>query len=117
MVLLLFFVIASSKLFPVLNGFVTEFFFFFFLLQYKGQVLTEAHVFSRLLSSLAGVLYAAAILLYDTQFGFLLKVMPWLLSALCCVTLDLLVSFYRAVSPKLTYLAQFCGQCSGDGPL
>lgn len=74
-------------------------------------------MFFGLLSSLAGVLYAAAILLYDTQFGFLLKVMPWLLSVLCCVTLDLLVSFYRAMSLKLTYLARFCGQCPGNGPL
>ncbi|XP_076579091.1 transmembrane protein 44 [Chaetodon auriga] len=58
---------------------------------YRGQMLTRACMFSGLLCSLAGVLYAAAILLYDTQFGFLLKVMPWLLSAVCCVTLDVLI--------------------------
>nr|XP_046248589.1 transmembrane protein 44 isoform X1 [Scatophagus argus] len=58
---------------------------------YRGQMLTRAFVFSALLCSLAGSLYAAAILLHNTHFGFLLRVMPWLLSAICCVILDLLV--------------------------
>ncbi|XP_027145708.1 transmembrane protein 44 [Larimichthys crocea] len=58
---------------------------------YKGQMFTWTSMFSGLLCSLASGLYAAAILLYDTQFGFLLRVMPWLLSAICCVTLDLLI--------------------------
>ncbi|XP_054459330.1 transmembrane protein 44 isoform X2 [Anoplopoma fimbria] len=58
---------------------------------YRGQMFTWAYMFSGLLCSLAGALYAAAILLYDTQFGFLLRVMPWLLSAICCVTMDLLI--------------------------
>lgn len=65
--------------------------------QYRGQMLTRASVFSGLLCSLAGALYAAALLLYDTQPGFLFRVMPWLLSAMCCVTLDLLVSSYSTV--------------------
>ncbi|XP_070688192.1 transmembrane protein 44 [Pempheris klunzingeri] len=58
---------------------------------YRGQILTWAHILSGLLCSLAGALYAAAILLYDTHFGFLLRVMPWLLSAISCVSLDLLI--------------------------
>ncbi|KAM6938625.1 transmembrane protein 44 [Lycodopsis pacificus] len=58
---------------------------------YRGQMLTWAYIFSGLLSSLSGALYAAAILLYDTQFGFLLRVLPWLLSAICCVIMDLLI--------------------------
>ncbi|XP_019936320.2 transmembrane protein 44 isoform X1 [Paralichthys olivaceus] len=57
---------------------------------HRGQMLTQAHVFSGLLCSLAGGLYAAAMLLYDTQIEFLLRVMPWLLTAICGVTLDLL---------------------------
>ncbi|XP_038571627.1 transmembrane protein 44 isoform X1 [Micropterus salmoides] len=76
---LLSFVIACTSRFPAL------------LRAYRGQMLTWANMFSGLICSLAGALYAAAILLYDTQFGFLLRVMPWLLSAICCVTLDLLV--------------------------
>uniref|UniRef100_A0A3Q3W5A2 Transmembrane protein 44 n=1 Tax=Mola mola TaxID=94237 RepID=A0A3Q3W5A2_MOLML len=59
---------------------------------HRGQMLTQVHLCSGLLSSLAGALYAAAILLSDIQFGFLLRAMPWLLSATCCATLDLLVS-------------------------
>lgn len=55
-------------------------------------MLTQVHMSSRLLSSLAGALYAAAILLSNTQLGFLLQAMPWLLSATCGATLDLLVS-------------------------
>lgn len=51
---------------------------------------------SGLLCPLAGALYAAAILLYDTRFGFLLRVMPWLMSAVCCVILDILVSLHGA---------------------
>ncbi|KAG7217496.1 hypothetical protein INR49_021423 [Caranx melampygus] len=57
---------------------------------FRGQMLTRASMFSALLCLLAGALYAAAILLCDTRFKFLLRVMPWLLSAICCVILDLL---------------------------
>ncbi|XP_067368197.1 transmembrane protein 44 isoform X2 [Channa argus] len=60
-------------------------------LQKRGQLLSWAYILSGLLCSLAGVLYAAAILLYDTQIQFLLRVMPWLLSAISCVSLDLLI--------------------------
>ncbi|XP_044057038.1 transmembrane protein 44 isoform X2 [Siniperca chuatsi] len=76
---LLSFVIACTSRFPALCR------------ACRGQMLTWAYMFSGLLCSLAGALYAAAILLYATQFGFLLRVMPWLLSAICCVTLDLLI--------------------------
>ncbi|XP_041791921.1 transmembrane protein 44 isoform X2 [Chelmon rostratus] len=76
---LLSFVMAFTSRFPALRG------------AYRGQMLTRACMLSGLLCSLAGVLYSAAMLLYDTQFGFLLRVMPWLLSAICCVTLDLLI--------------------------
>ncbi|XP_070816203.1 transmembrane protein 44 [Chaetodon trifascialis] len=76
---LLSFAIACTSRFPAVRS------------AYRGQMLTWACMFSGLLCSLAGVLYAAAILLYDTQFGFLLRVMPWLLSAICCVILDLLI--------------------------
>ncbi|XP_056271114.1 transmembrane protein 44 [Pseudoliparis swirei] len=58
---------------------------------YRGPMLARASMFSGLLCSLAGALYAAAIVLYDTRFGFLLGVMPWLLSAICCATMDLLI--------------------------
>ncbi|XP_061593149.1 transmembrane protein 44 [Cololabis saira] len=57
----------------------------------RGQKLVQVHFFSRLLCSLSGGLYTAAILLSDTEFWFLLKVMPWLLSSAGCATLDLLI--------------------------
>ncbi|XP_042339966.1 transmembrane protein 44 [Plectropomus leopardus] len=61
----------------------------------RGHMLTRAYMISGLLCSLSGALYAAAILLYDTQFEFLLRVLPWLLSAICCATLDLLILVIR----------------------
>ncbi|XP_063746985.1 transmembrane protein 44 isoform X2 [Eleginops maclovinus] len=76
---LLSFVIACTSRFPALCR------------TYRGEMLTCAHIFSGLLCSMAGALYATVILLYSTQFGFLLRVMPWLLSAICCFTLDLLI--------------------------
>lgn len=56
---------------------------------------------SGLLCPLGGALYATAILLYDTRFGFLLRVMPWLISAVCCVVLDILVSLRGAAESLL----------------
>ncbi len=50
-------------------------------------------VSSRVLSSVAGSLYASAILLYDTQLRSVVKAMPWILSAISCAVLDLSVSF------------------------
>ncbi|XP_034387015.1 transmembrane protein 44 isoform X2 [Cyclopterus lumpus] len=73
---------------------------------YRGQMLARAYMFSGLLCSLAGALYAAAILLYDTEFGFLLRLMPWLLSAICSATMDLLILvihwWRRGTAQKLT---------------
>ncbi|XP_023119048.2 transmembrane protein 44 [Amphiprion ocellaris] len=76
---LLSFAIACSSRFPALRR------------ACRGQMLTQANIFSGLCCSLAGVLYTAAILLYDTHFGFLMRVLPWLLSSVSSVTLDLLI--------------------------
>ncbi|XP_022050407.1 transmembrane protein 44 [Acanthochromis polyacanthus] len=76
---LLSFAIACSSRFPALRR------------ACRGQMLTRANIFSGLCCSLAGVLYTAAILLYDTHFGFLMRVLPWLLSSISCVGLDLLI--------------------------
>lgn len=66
--------------------------FVVFPLQHRGQILSHPQVLSRLLSSLAAALYAAAVLVYDTRLAFLLRTMPWSLSAACCCALDLVVS-------------------------
>ncbi|KAK2835432.1 hypothetical protein Q5P01_015916 [Channa striata] len=76
---LISFVIACTSKFPALGR------------AKRGQLLSVAYIVSGLLCSLAGALYAAAILLYDTHIQFLLRVMPWLLSAISCVILDLLI--------------------------
>lgn len=76
------------------------------LLQHRGHVLTHARVFSGLLSSLAAALYAAAVLVCDSRLAFLLKLMPWSLSAACCCVLDLVVSLTAATLPLS---AQVCG--------
>uniref|UniRef100_A0AAQ4R8G3 Transmembrane protein 44 n=1 Tax=Gasterosteus aculeatus aculeatus TaxID=481459 RepID=A0AAQ4R8G3_GASAC len=95
-------VIACTSRFPALCRAVSNT-VLLFQNSYRGLVLTRANMFSRLLCSLSGALYAAAVLLCDTRVGFLLRVMPWLLSATGCVTIDLLVSFYgeRADQEKL----------------
>uniref|UniRef100_A0A3Q3KH36 Transmembrane protein 44 n=1 Tax=Mastacembelus armatus TaxID=205130 RepID=A0A3Q3KH36_9TELE len=77
---LISFVIACTSRFPALCRAVR-------------QMLSWASMLSGLLCSLAGVLYAAALLVCDTQFQFLLEVMPWLLSAISGAALNLLVSF------------------------
>ncbi|XP_028259740.1 transmembrane protein 44 [Parambassis ranga] len=76
---MLSFVIACTSRFPAL------------LKTWRGQMLTQAYIVSALLCSLAGFFYTAAILLYDTHFGFLMRVLPWLLSSVGCVSLDLLI--------------------------
>uniref|UniRef100_A0A3Q0RU15 Transmembrane protein 44 n=1 Tax=Amphilophus citrinellus TaxID=61819 RepID=A0A3Q0RU15_AMPCI len=78
----------------------------------NGHKLTHTAIFSGLLCSLAGALYTAAILFYGTQFGFLMRVMPWLLSSTGCVTLDLLVSLYSKCDRILLKLSgDDCSQC------
>ncbi|PWA14543.1 hypothetical protein CCH79_00015008 [Gambusia affinis] len=57
----------------------------------RGQNLTQTFIVSGFLCSISGALYTAAILLYDVRFRFLIRVMPWLLSSIGCVILDLLI--------------------------
>ncbi|XP_074524710.1 transmembrane protein 44 isoform X2 [Halichoeres trimaculatus] len=76
---LLSFVISCTSRLPALSQ------------AHRGQMLTWVYVFSGLLSGLAGAFYAAALLLYDAQFISALRALPWLLSAICCVFLDLLI--------------------------
>uniref|UniRef100_A0A3Q4I807 Transmembrane protein 44 n=1 Tax=Neolamprologus brichardi TaxID=32507 RepID=A0A3Q4I807_NEOBR len=78
---LLSFVIACTSRIPKLS-------------RCNGHKVTHTAIFSGLLCSLAGALYTAAILLCGTQFRFLMRAMPWLLSSAGCVTLDLLVSLH-----------------------
>lgn len=76
---LLSFVIACTSRFPQLCK------------AYRGHILTNASIVSVLLCSLAGATYAASILLYDTQFNFFMRVLPWLLSSFICSFLDFFI--------------------------
>ena len=61
--------------------------------QCRREKVTLAGGFSAVLCSATGLLYIAALLLSDPMVpGLLLWAAPWLLSALCGATLDLLVS-------------------------
>ncbi|XP_041694462.2 transmembrane protein 44 isoform X1 [Coregonus clupeaformis] len=75
---LLSFVIAWTSKFPALSR------------ARRGER-SRAHVSSGLLCSLAGALYTSAILLYDTQYEFVLRAMPWLLASTCCAAMDLAI--------------------------
>ncbi|KAF4107346.1 transmembrane protein 44 [Onychostoma macrolepis] len=61
----------------------------FILKANRGEQNSAVQVSSRVLSSVAGCLYASAILLYDTQLRSVIKAMPWILSAISCAVLDL----------------------------
>ncbi|XP_077440754.1 transmembrane protein 44 isoform X2 [Vanacampus margaritifer] len=76
---LLSFVITSTSKFPKLYR------------VHRGKTLSRSYICTGMLSLLAAVLYAAAILHYDTRVSFLLRVMPWLLAAVCGALLDLLI--------------------------
>ncbi|KAF7202423.1 transmembrane protein 44 [Nothobranchius furzeri] len=59
----------------------------------RGQSFTQTYIFSGVLCSLSGAVYAAAILLCDARLKFLIRVLPWLLSSTSCAGLDLLILF------------------------
>lgn len=76
---MLFFVIAYTSRFPAVYR------------AHKERMVTIAQLFSRVLCSLAGACYASAILRYNTSDAFIWRTMPWLLSAVFCAIMDLLV--------------------------
>lgn len=81
------------------------------LLQYRGHKWTRGRVISWLLCALAGALYATAILLYDTGSGFVLRVLPWLMSAVCGAVLDLLVSLHVMLPVALDGMNERMNAC------
>ncbi|KAL1023271.1 hypothetical protein UPYG_G00038530 [Umbra pygmaea] len=76
---LLSFVIAWTSKFPTLFS------------ARRTEMSLTTSLFSRLLNSLAGVLYTFAILLHNAQYVFVLKAMPWLLTSVCSAALDLTI--------------------------
>ncbi|XP_062869360.1 transmembrane protein 44 isoform X2 [Trichomycterus rosablanca] len=76
---LLYFVISWTSRFP------------FFLKANRGEMSDPAHVSSRVLSALAGALYASAILLYDPLVESIVKALPWILSGASAALLDIAI--------------------------
>uniref|UniRef100_A0A2K6DC38 Transmembrane protein 44 n=1 Tax=Macaca nemestrina TaxID=9545 RepID=A0A2K6DC38_MACNE len=58
----------------------------------RGKTFPSIHLWTRLLSALAGLLYASAIVAHDRQPEYLLRATPWFLTSLGRAALDLAVS-------------------------
>uniref|UniRef100_A0AAY5L4D7 Transmembrane protein 44 n=1 Tax=Esox lucius TaxID=8010 RepID=A0AAY5L4D7_ESOLU len=78
---LLSLVIAWTSRFPAL------------LRAHRGEMSSASHLSTGVLCFLAWALYTSAILLYNTQYEFVLRATPWLLASTGCAALDLAVSF------------------------
>ncbi|XP_076974032.1 transmembrane protein 44 isoform X1 [Tamandua tetradactyla] len=63
----------------------------------RGKAFPSIHLWTRLLSALAGLLYASAIVAHDWRPGYLLRATPWFLISLGCAALDLAIIFLSCV--------------------
>ncbi|XP_045759091.1 transmembrane protein 44 isoform X6 [Mirounga angustirostris] len=63
------------------------------LLQCQGKAFPSIHLWTRLLSALAGLLYASAIVAHDRRPEYLLRATPWFLTSLGRAALDLSIIF------------------------
>ena len=61
--------------------------------QCRGKTFPSIHLWTRLLSALAGLLYASAIVAHDRQPEYLLRATPWFLTSLGRAALDLAIIF------------------------
>ncbi|XP_047421153.1 transmembrane protein 44 isoform X1 [Sciurus carolinensis] len=63
----------------------------------RGKSFSYIHLWARLLSALAGLLYASAIVAHDRQPEYLLRATPWFLTSLGRAALDLAIIFLSCV--------------------
>ncbi|XP_032027818.2 transmembrane protein 44 isoform X2 [Hylobates moloch] len=63
----------------------------------RGKTFPSIHLWTRLLSALAGLLYASAIVAHDQQPEYLLRATPWFLTSLGRAALDLAIIFLSCV--------------------
>ncbi|XP_078206667.1 transmembrane protein 44 isoform X18 [Callithrix jacchus] len=63
----------------------------------RGKTFPSIHLWARLLSALAGLLYASAIVAHDRQPEYLLRATPWFLTSLGRAALDLAIIFLSCV--------------------
>uniref|UniRef100_A0A8C3WRU0 Transmembrane protein 44 n=1 Tax=Catagonus wagneri TaxID=51154 RepID=A0A8C3WRU0_9CETA len=59
----------------------------------RGKAFSSIYLWTRLLSALAGLLYASAIVAHDRQPEYLLRATPWFLTSLGRAALDLAIIF------------------------
>uniref|UniRef100_A0A2R9BN63 Transmembrane protein 44 n=1 Tax=Pan paniscus TaxID=9597 RepID=A0A2R9BN63_PANPA len=63
----------------------------------RGKTFPSIHLWTRLLTALAGLLYASAIVAHDRQPEYLLRATPWFLTSLGRAALDLAIIFLSCV--------------------
>ncbi|KAF6122209.1 transmembrane protein 44 [Phyllostomus discolor] len=63
----------------------------------RGKTFSSIHLWARLLSALAGLLYASAIVAHDRSPEYLLRATPWFLTSLGRAALDLAIIFLSCV--------------------
>ncbi|XP_073087982.1 transmembrane protein 44 isoform X10 [Manis javanica] len=85
-------------------------------LQCRGKTFPSIHLWTRLLSALAGFLYASAIVAHDQRPEYLLRATPWLLTSLGRATLDLsIILLSWAMRSKMRRALGFASE-AGESP-
>ncbi|KAL2089747.1 hypothetical protein ACEWY4_014435 [Coilia grayii] len=79
---LLSFVISWTSRFPTI------------LEAYNRKQRSSVHAVAGILFAVAGGLYTAAILVYDTKLAFVVKALPWIMSSTCWGVLELLILLF-----------------------
>ncbi|XP_024847501.1 transmembrane protein 44 isoform X3 [Bos indicus] len=86
------------------------------LVQCQGKTFPCIHLWTRLLSALAGLLYASAIVAHDRRPEYLLRATPWLLTSLGRAALDLSIIFLSCVmKSKMRQVLGFASE-AGENP-
>ncbi|XP_040123634.1 transmembrane protein 44 isoform X3 [Oryx dammah] len=86
------------------------------LVQCRGRTFPSIHLWTRLLSALAGLLYASAIVAHDRRPEYLLRATPWFLTSLGRAALDLSIIFLSCVmKSKMRQVLGFASE-AGENP-
>ncbi|XP_069413408.1 transmembrane protein 44 isoform X4 [Ovis canadensis] len=86
------------------------------LVQCRGRTFPSIHLWTRLLSALAGLLYASAIVAHDQRPEYLLRATPWFLTSLGRAALDLSIIFLSCVmKSKMRQVLGFASE-AGENP-
>ncbi|XP_046514034.1 transmembrane protein 44 isoform X2 [Equus quagga] len=84
-------------------------------LQCRGRTFPSIHLWTRLLSALAGLLYASAIVAHDRRPEYLLRATPWFLTSLGRASLDLAIIFLSCVmKSKMRRALGFTSEARGS---